>query len=264
MQTMALVIDVTRTPITLDITTDQASLYNAFTEAGSPSAPCDVVVNISQGVVLKAGFDTGTWHEGSTFRINKTESYPGAADGAIIAGTGGAAGAGSSFNSLPGADGSSGGDAIVIHLDVSIANTGGFVLGGGGGGGGGGESDNGTDGGCGGGGGGGRGYNNAAGGLKGDNGNPLSRIVPGNDGNAGSSAGAGTAGAGGSHFGVNGGDGGAGGSWGQAGSYGNNGNGTNGKPGGAGGAAGRAVRTNGHTVTWLGGNDATHVKGAVA
>jgi hypothetical protein len=32
---------------------------------------------------------------------------------------------------------------------------------------------------------------------------------------------------------------------------------------GSGGAAGKAIITNGHTITWLGGNDSTHTKGAV-
>lgn len=34
--------------------------------------------------------------------------------------------------------------------------------------------------------------------------------------------------------------------------------------GGSGGAAGKAIACNGKTVTWLGGNDATHVKGTVS
>jgi hypothetical protein len=34
-------------------------------------------------------------------------------------------------------------------------------------------------------------------------------------------------------------------------------------PGRSGGTAGVAILLNGKTITWLGGNDATHVKGAV-
>lgn len=36
-----------------------------------------------------------------------------------------------------------------------------------------------------------------------------------------------------------------------------------GAPGGNGGVGGNAIRTNGHTITWLGGNNSTQVKGAV-
>lgn len=51
-------------------------------------------------------------------------------------------------------------------------------------------------------------------------------------------------------------DGGTGGAWGTAGS--------DGVSGGVGGAAGKAIALNSKTVTWISGNDSTHVKGSVS
>jgi hypothetical protein len=104
---------------------------------------------------------------------------------------------------------------------------------------------------------------------------PSATGVAGLAGAAGSAGGA-NAGAGGA--GGTGGLGGAGGDWGSAGQAGSTGtagatgtagNSTAGSAGAAGqagtsaGPAGKAVVAGGHAVTWLGGNDATHVKGAV-
>jgi hypothetical protein len=133
------------------------------------------------------------------------------------------------FGAGTGSNGNVGGDggvAIDLWLPLAMDNTNGYVRGGGGGGGsgGGGVSNGGADGGSG------EGYQTARGA-----GDPAV------------------------------GDGGAGGDGGLFGDYGDNGFGGTGTSGGAGGAPGKAIALHGGAgVTWLGGNNSSQVKGAVA
>jgi hypothetical protein len=206
---------------------------NVRTAAGTPTDAVDVTVNVS-GLVYSSGpsawplrFGTG-WAAGCTFRL---------VNSGTVQGAGGSGGTGATY---PGGDGAGGGSAINRDGNpVSIDNVAGYILGGGGGGGGGAlggfSSTGGGGGGAGwdgiGGGGGGSGYNG------------------GDDGADGTIA---SGGFGGSAD-VPGGNGGGLGAAGDSGSG----------VGGAGGAAGKAVELAGGAVTWLGGYNATQVKGGV-
>lgn len=214
----------TRQAIALVVSTDQLSGYTLFTAAGSPGGLCDVTVTANSGVTI-AGFDMGAgWAVGSTFLLVN--------HGTIRAGGGGGFGGnGGTVGHPNGYGGTAGGTALTMRADLTIDNTDGLIAGGGGGGGGGGFSD----------------PPNAAGGV-GGNGWPTGTgwghgtgTPPNNSGDGGAGGGAGS----------KGGDGKPGGAF----VHGN---------GGAGGAAGKSVALNGYNVTWLGGNDSTHVKGPVA
>jgi len=242
--------------IQLSVTSPQVN-YNLFTAAGSPSFVCNVVLTINvagnpgiqgsaQHAIRTAGFAVG-----STFTLISNNII------SAFAGVGGkgAANVSSGVNTAAVA-GSPGGVAIDLHLPLTIDNTNGFVYGGAGGGGGAGgwlSSPDIIKGG--GGGGGGRGYNNAAGGVA-----AHGTITDGGAGGSGSSSAAGVGGdTGGTDPGTV--KGGNGGGWGAAGSAGNNYLFSNGA---AGGAAGKAIALNGFSITWLGGNNTTQVKGAVS
>jgi hypothetical protein len=204
--------------------------------------PAKVWVTVNSGIfvgnqIVTDGYVSMTWSifpAGSDCKLINT---------GYIVGRGGAGGNGGS----PGGNGESGQRALAlsgIPSGLVIDNSSGYIFGGGGGGGGGGGS---FAGGNAGGGGGGQGYNGGGGG---------SGAGVGTAGSAGDSSSHGSGGSGGPDAG---GDGGNGGLWAEAGTAG--GPGTFG--GGGGGDGGVAVYTNSNPVTWLGGNDATHLKGGV-
>lgn len=212
-----------------------AAQYDIFVEAGSPAYPVDVVVTLSSaarvGSVTSGTYAmrTGTgWSAGSTIYLNTGDG--------TIQGIGGNGGSGSASTA-----GGAGGDALVLNWPITIENGSGFIYGGGGGGGvgtGGSYEANRS------GGGGGRSANtNSAGG---------DAVGSGAVGTAGTASAAGIGGNAGGAVGGNGGNVGVAGSAGATGST------------TAGGAAGKAIKTNSNAITWVSGNDSTHVKGAVA
>lgn len=233
------------------------SNYNIRTSAGSPSDISDVTLTINSGVTVYStstvspSLNTGTgWASGSVIRIINNGN---------IYGCGGDGGGGGDFDQRDGVNGDNGGEAININLDVIIDNTNGFIFGGGGGGGGGATDARGGLGYApGGGGGGGQGRNGGNGGSGGSGGG-----VPAEDGTSGDTTSAGSGGAGGEDgfYLEVGGSGGGGGGWGSSA---NDGEDTPNYSGGSGGSGGKAIDLNGYTVTWLGGNTAARVKGAVS
>jgi len=248
------------------------SNYNLFAALGNPTGPVTVDVTINSGVIVSStstsnpAFDTGAMPAGSRVIIIN--------NGQII-GKGGNGGNGGSSTPTAGAAGGSAGDAINFQTDVIVDNTNGDIFGGGGGGGGGGgaKGSNFALSVClsshcgGGGGGGGAGNSSSSGGVGGNTG------VSGDNGGGGStSAGTGGIGGDGTFVSVDGGPGGNGGGYGVAGVAGSSGTatGTNcSEPnatssGGSNGAAGKAVDLNGNSITWLGGNNSSQVKGAVS
>jgi hypothetical protein len=257
-----------RRQISLTISADTLTSYNVFTAAGSPHGPCDVTLTINSGVIVNAGIVVGNFHAQSTLRINNN---------GYILGTGGSGGAGGSSTSTTignAGNGGNGGDAITTSIKTTIDNTSGNIWGGGGGGGGGSVHttqnpplDNFAGGGGGGGGGAGISSSGGNGGSTHNIGSfPAEAGNNGNGGTSGSSGSRGTGGTGGSRTGFppTGGTGGNGGNYGSAGSAGQSGTGTYGGSVGSGGEAGFAVRLNGNSITWLGGNNGTQVKGSVA
>jgi hypothetical protein len=228
---------------TLEISSNMAN-YNIATMLGSPTSPVNVTLTIPSGVTVSsnsaatAALDTGPLPSGSTVTIVN--------NGTIVGGGGnGGDGGGPCLVTAP-TSGANGGNAINTTVTISIENTNGYIYGGGGGGGGGATTcASFSSGGGGGGGGGGSGGTSSFG-----------------------TAGSGTTTAGGAGvvgntdsygYPLTGGNGG----WpGESGNVGLTGFG-NGHPAGAGGAPGKAINLNGQTITWLGGNDATRVKGAV-
>lgn len=247
---------------------------------GGMAGPTEAIVTIATDVEIYStnpsfpALDTGVgWPSGSKLKIiNNGKIY-------------GCGGVGASFNG----PGTVGGDAIFTRMNVTIDNTNGLIFGGGGGGGPGGsleyrkgwvdsfwyywqEGDP---------------LNDPQPNSSGAGGGGQGRVSYGgtgntadgaSNGNAGSTSGPGT-GVGGVNDGMGGGTGGA---WGSSGSKGND-NGTSpdswdhseagsGKHWRVGGryaagngyAGGRAVRKGNKSVTWLGGNNATQVKGAVS
>lgn len=252
-----------RENIVLKITSNTSN-YNIFTSAGSPNRAVNVLVIVNPGVVVNStvsstpAMQTGSgWRAGSTLLIiNKGTLLP-------AGGVGGAGAYTDDGRADAGIAGASGGNALSLTLNIRLDNTSGYIFGSGGGGGGGGATAN-ITGISGGGGGGGAGSAGGAGGAGGasDHSNPY----PGVAGTAGSTIG----GVGGTenvgltptagYY-----DGGDGGGYATAGET-----GESGYPsgiyssGGAGGAAGKAIALNGKTVTWLGGNNPTQVKGAVS
>jgi len=256
--------------IELSVTSDTTD-YNIYSSAGSPTAPVDVILTINSGVTISAtttssvAVSTGSgWDTESTIRIINNGD---------IRGKGGAGGAGGNGRITtapycwPGATGSSGGDSMDIAYDIELDNTNGNIYGGGGGGGGGGGArGNSSDwASCGGGGGGGGRCENSTS-AAGAGGTADGQARPGSAGGTGSTAGAGSGGAGGVYDGSTFAGGGAtGGDWGASGSTGTTATAThNACVGGSGGAAGKAVDLNSNTITWLGGNNGTQVKGAVS
>lgn len=253
-----------RPVLTITVSTNQTN-FNLKTaiEAlyGTVSVASDIVCTINAGVQISGGgtapaFRTGGFPSGSSIIIVNYGAIRGRG------GNGGDGGNGS--GSYNGTSASNGKDAIELDDDASIDNTttGNIFGGGGGGGGGGGASYEGGHGGGGGGGG-----QGDPGGSKGSGGSP-----GGNNGTDGSASSKGSGGSGDSGTSTKGGKGGGGGSWGSNGSGGNDASvippaevqgGTLGN-GGARGLAGRAVRKNGKTLTWIAGNNATQVKGAVS
>lgn len=198
--------------------------YNVFLNAGSPTSPVQVVLTIASGIYVGNGGGGSPALETFGFAAGSTLKI---VNNGFIEGHPGSGASGAS----PGANGNTGGDggdAIDLWLPAAVDNTNGYIRGGGGGGGsgGGGVSNGGSSGGIGEG--------------------------------SGSARGSGDPGVG---------DGGAGGAGGEFGGYGDNGSGGSGSgtSGGAGGVPGNAIKLHaGATVNWLGGNNSTQVKGAVA
>lgn len=222
-----------RPVLTITVSTNQTN-FNLKTaiEAiyGVQSSAVTVVCTVNAGVLFDStnnsipSFRTGGFAAGSSLLL----ILHGGAEG-----YGGSKGAGGA-NLTNGSDGGDGGDAIELDDDLSIdLSTLGHVYGGGGGGGGGAGGSVFCPGGPGGGGDGGRGRGCQQTKTSG-------------------SSGTGAAG-----------DGGNGGDWGSNGAKGKD-NTCPSRYGGARGLAGRAVRKNGKTLTWLAGNNATQVKGAVS
>jgi hypothetical protein len=279
---------------TVVISSNQTN-YNLHTALGSPSTPVRVTVVINSGVAVSSNntstpaFDQGSLPAGSAVLLINNGS---------IRGMGGAGGAGTSFTSniatisgkTTGGAGGSGGTALRLTRPTTVVNGAGEIFGGGGGGGGGAggiteveEAGMTVIGGSGGSGG--RGGATSSGGAAGVAVETSSYQVfegNGNAGNTGSSSGAGATSSGraSGNGGVSG-AGGAGGDWGAAGSAGGTVSGNElsfgffdveaynpPNPGatsfGSGGAAGKAVDLNGQSITWISGNDSTHVKGAVS
>lgn len=253
--------------VSVVISATQTSSVNLFTLAGSPKETCDVLVTVNSGVDCQQGVILGTgWVSGCTIKIVNAGNFYG---------TGGQAGFGGSVTQsvqTTGQDGFGGGDALTLggFTSITIDNTAGWMYGGGGGGGGGGADcasnpplDNAQA--AGGGGGGGRGFN-VTGGAKGTTYNAFGDA---SDGTTGTSSAAGTGGARGSDSRFNayaGGNGGNGGDWATVGSAGQAAVGFGGphikSAPGNGGSAGFAVRTNGTTITWIGGSD-SRVTGSI-
>lgn len=198
-------------------------------------------------------------------------------DGSIYGkgGAGGDAGTGvcATASAGNGQSGRSGNVALSMSCDVIIDNINGAIFGGGGGGGGGGIAiyPGSSIGAGGGGGGGGQSYTlgSALGGGIG----ALACSNPhyGSSGDASTVAGPGNGGSGTSTavltFEVAGGNGGNGGAWGAAGNAGTEGTATAGSAyssnGGSGGAAGKSIIKNGNTLTFMSGDGAANVKGAI-
>jgi hypothetical protein len=210
---------------------------NLFTLCGSPTSPGIYNITINSGVIVgststgTAAIVSGTFPTGSIVNlINNGSVY-------------GKEGAGGTL----GATGSAGGPAMSLSYDITITNGSGSIFGGGGGGGSGGTvSASGST--ITGPGGAGQGYGNQAGPGGGSGGDTV-----------GKSPNYSTAGVGGN-----------GGTWGSAGATGTTGQqtdnmgegGTYPIAGSAGGAGGNSITKNGKTVTWISGNNSTHVKGA--
>lgn len=228
--------------INLSISADVANV-NLYTLASSPATAVDVVVQIQSGIYVysataNAALDTGIgWAVGSTIKLVNL---------------GGVVGSGGNGN------GGTGHNAINLQYAMAIDNVGGVIFGGGGGGARGPADGSGISHCDGGGGGGGQGRNGGTGGAT------LGSDGGATAGSAGSFSAAGNGGGGGSQsfYGTHGGDGGRGGKWGQPGLQ--SGLNSVGSFSTTFGQPGLAVKLNGHTVTWISGNDSTHVKGAVA
>lgn len=238
-----------------DVVITPGANRNLCTLAGNPTTAGDYRFTLAAGGVVYSGstaspaLTTGTcWPAGSTVTIVNNGTIYGMGG---VGGNGGNGGSGADYPTV----GTAGGNAISLSFAVSIDNTNGFIYGGGGGGGGGARYvAKGVTRGGGGGGGGASGSTSAAGGTGGTS----TCCGSGLNGTAGTTAGGGTGGT------SLGGDGGAGGAFGAAGVRGANGSGSIVESGAAGGAAGKAVDMNGYGVTWIAGNTAAKVKGAVS
>ncbi len=255
-------VDTPAPPVNLTISSDTAN-YNIAAAAGNPSSATNIVLTINSGVKVysnsasTAALDTGSLLAGSTVKI---------VNNGYIIGAGGNGGQAENTNCTGDPTGFSGGNAVNLTVTTTIDNTNGYIFAGGGGGGGGGPGRATYppcySGFAGGGGGGGAGNIGGGGGAGGTN-EPNTAF----NGTTGSTGGA-SGGAGGTGYVFSGerygGNGGVGGEYGMPG-----GTGASGRflevvyPGGSGGSAGKAINLNSNTVTWLGGNNGTQVKGAV-
>lgn len=254
-------------PLTISANTNN---YNLFSAAGSPTYPAVIVVTINSGIEVGStstgspSFTTGTgWNAATTLKLINNGNIHGQG------GNGGGSQAVQVDVPKPGYAGAAGGDALDLGFALSLDNSSGNIYGGGGGGGGGGAAhldSSGSQelGSSGGGGGGGASDTNTSGGSAGGFVTGITDFRSGTNGGAGSSSGGG-GGTGGNWSSAVAGNGGSGGGWGSAGSAGGAGvGGTTSSSGGGAGAAGKAVDKNGNTLTWLGGNNGTQVKGAVS
>lgn len=246
--------------IVLSTTTTTYTNLNLCTLAGSPTTPGDYVFTIPAGTIVNsnstgvAALTTGTcWPAGSNITlVNNGSIYGRGGNG------GNAYATGARVYRCNGNPGGAGGPALDVSYPLTIDNTNGLISGGGGGGGSGAAVH--TGGWCGlmtAGGGGGQGSADSSGG---------SGSQYGGAGGTGTVSGPGGGGAGYSAGGSRAckTDGGSGGVAGSAGTYpGSCCYAASCASGGAGGAGGAAIIGSGNGLTWLGGNDATHVKGAV-
>jgi hypothetical protein len=239
MQQVAALMAQSASEVVFTQTTNITTGGNIHTLMGSPAAAGVYRFIINSGVSISSnstgtpGLQTGTFPAGSTLIIVNNGTIYG------MGGAGGSQNGGSPTNA------GAGGHAMSLALNVTIDNTSGNIFGGGGGGGVGGNANTGCGNEYGGGGGGGAtGLTNSSGGAGYFSGG----------GSQGTSSGGG---AGGSHP-VYGWPGGAGGAHGAAGSSGS------GPSARSGGAAGKAINLNGFSVTWLGGNNGTQLKGATS
>ncbi len=278
--------------------------YNLHTALNNPGSPVNVVVVINAGVVVSSNstatpaFDEGSLPSGSRVYLINNGSIRG------MGGAGGKGYGVTDTSPTffcpevisTGINGSAGGPALKLSAPTTIVNASGEIFGGGGGGGGGEATWYGAY--CneipecavsGNGGGGGQGGSTSNGGAAGDfsvavgDPNPGFGGFGGNPGTSGNSSSAGNGGsarttpvdAAANNYRLISGIGGSGGAWGTAGSAGNTSSYIDGGLGpvvpprlvtgvGAGGAAGKAIDLNGFAVTWVSGNDSTHVKGAVS
>lgn len=223
--------------IALTIAANIGTGYNIFAQAGYPVDAVDVVLTINAGVDVFADngttytvLTTGTgWATGSTIKIVN--------NGYIL----GCGGVGAPATSSGGINGGPGYPAIELRWDVTIDNTNGYIFGGGGGGGSAALKFVYPPGGLvnGGGGGGGAGY-----GQRSEYQATYGTRLAGGTGYAQYP----------STY--------VGGSGGASGAPGGDGDGGGGA--GAGGAGGNAILLNGHGITWIAGNNASQVKGAVS
>jgi len=264
------------TPDSLTISSNEVD-YDIFVELGGPPGPVDVTLTLNTTIDVTAthgnpAITTTGMHPDSTLHFINNGDVMG------FGGNGSSGGDAHGFwdfepglgciggdNGTNGSSGGSGGDALNITIDeVTIDNTNGNIWAGAGGGGGGGADSIFSDYGGGGGGGGGRGTdtgNAGSGGVSDVTGNGPGCGVTNTNGSAGTAGSTSAAGGGGSGGG-NGGNGGAGGAdWGDDGNAGSTGVG---QTGGSGGNGGFAIRLNGASIVWEGGNTAAKVKGDVA
>jgi len=222
----------------------ELNLYTLYTSSyGTPSAAVNLQVTVNAGVVLRSNsvtapaLTTGAFPSGTVVTL---------INNGVIHGKGGKGANGGTATVAPVA-GEDGGPALNLTVNTTIDNTQGYIFGGGGGGGAsryGTYSVGQTQGGSGGGGGAGGGAAGAAG----------SGYFWGNAGTIGTTGQTGAPGTGGASTSVTY-AGAAGGAYGAA--------GATATLGSAGGAAGAAVVKNGRIVSWIGGNSAARVKGAV-
>ena len=245
--------------LTISAVTNQADIRAL---AGNPASAIYVIVNVNAAVYSSvatiAALVTGTgWAAGSKIKIVNNSGIYGCGGAGGTSGVNNASDGSSYWGGVSIASGATpggnGGAAIEIqdsHVAVSIDNTNGSIFGGGGGGG---------------------------AGASGSQPNNNESVVVGGVGGAGRGYNQ-PAGAGGNSYLLDGSFdngftdnatysmGGAGGDYGAAGNPGFDPGAMDYYyvPASAGGAAGKAVALNGRSVTWLAGNDANKVKGAVA
>lgn len=213
------------------------AIYGTITAATNATFIVPGGVLIGSTSVSVASLRTGSWPAGSLLTLINNGTIAGRGGDGDYSPTGG-------------------GDAILLDFALSIDNTYGLI---GGGGGGGGQGNHETDfffWGVGGGGGGGQGHDGGTGGAAAG---PAAA-----DGASGDIGGPG-AGGGPSASGPNGYYGGGGGLGGALGAAGGAASSTtpNGYAGSGGSGAGRAVNRAGFALTWIAGNNSTHVKGAI-
>lgn len=247
--------------------------WNLIAQIGfTPSYPVNVTITVNAGVTVRS---TTTGTPAMDLRGLVAGSTVSLINNGTIHGRGGVGGPGDN-GSGPTA-GFTGGHAIEgpgSGVSFSVTNGAGEIFGGGGGGGGGGRSNELVETSPGefiparaGGGGGGGGAGGGAGGAGGSSLGP--GATDGAAGTAGTNGSSGVPGTGGDRGTVpaacNGGAGATGGEFGAAGNTGASGaNGTTNVAGAAGGSPGKAIDLNGGSITWVSGNTAARVKGAVS